>query len=260
VKWSSFSPSGNANLFLGTESGRLFRVTNAAFTPAYTEITGSNFPVGNISCINIGNSEDTLLVTFSNYGIPSVFTSYDGGQNWTNCVGNLPDMPIRWGMFHPRYFRQVMLATETGTWTTIDIDASPVVWTPNVTGMANVRVDQLNFRTSDNTVIAASHGRGLFTATWDVVESINNLHFSAFRMYPNPVNDLLNISLETKGIQNILFRIYDSSGKCLADENQETIDGNALKQMNVSNLAPGVYFMSIYEDGRKVKTEKFIKN
>jgi hypothetical protein len=70
----------------------------------------------------------------------------------------------------------------------------------------------------------------------------------------------LNISLETKGIQNILFRIYDSSGKCLADENQETIDGNALKQMNVSNLAPGVYFMSIYEDGRKVKTEKFIKN
>ena len=103
VKWSPFSPSGNANLFLGTESGRLFRVTNAAFTPAYTEITGSNFPVGNILCINIGNSEDTLLVTFSNYGIPSVFTSYDGGQNWTNCEGNLPDMPIRWGIFHPKF-------------------------------------------------------------------------------------------------------------------------------------------------------------
>jgi hypothetical protein len=260
VKWSPFSPSGNANLFLGTESGRLFKVTNAAFTPSHTEITGSNFPVGNISCINIGNSEDTLLVTFSNYGIPSVFTSYDGGQNWTNCEGNLPDMPIRWGMFHPKYSRQVMLATETGTWTTNDINASPVVWTPNVTGMANVRVDQLNFRTSDNTVIAASHGRGLFTATWDVVESINNLQFTAFRMYPNPVNDRLNISLETTGIQNILFRIYDSSGKCLADENQGTINGNAIKQLNVSNLASGVYFVSIYEDGRKVNTEKFIKN
>ena len=74
-----------------------------------------------------------------------------------------------------------MLATETGTWTTNNINASPVVWTPNVTGMANVRVDQLNFRTSDNTVIAASHGRGLFTATWDVVEGINNLQLQDFR-------------------------------------------------------------------------------
>ena len=79
-------------------------------------------------------------------------------------------------------------------------------------------------------------------------------------MYPNPVNDLLNISIETKGIKNIFFRIFDSSGKCLADENQGTNNGTATKQLNVSNLAPGVYFVSIYEDGRKVKTEKFIKN
>ena len=260
VKWSPFSPSGNATIFLGTESGRLFKVTNAAFTPAYTEITGSNFPVGNISSINIGNSEDTLLVTFSNYGIPSVFTSYDGGQNWVNCEGNLPDMPIRWGLFHPLNSAQVMLATETGIWTTNNINASPVVWTPNVTGMANVRVDQLNYRTSDNIVVAASHGRGLFTAKWDVEEGIDNLQVQAFKMYPNPATDHLMISFETKGIQNILFQISDPSGKSLTNENQASINGNAVKLLNVSNLAPGVYFVSIYEDGRKIKTEKFIKN
>ncbi len=259
VKWSPFSPSGNATIFLGTQSGRLFKVTNAAITPVTTEITGSNFPVGNIASIDIGKSEDTLLVTFSNYGVASVFVTPDGGQNWINCEGNLPDMPVRWGIFHPQNSRQVMIATETGVWTTFNIIASPVTWTPVTAGMANVRVDQLNIRTSDNTVVAASHGRGLFTTTWDIEDAIDNLQLQSFIIYPNPVRDVLNLSFKTNGTQNILFRVFDPSGKSVIDENKGKINGRIEEQMNVSGLAPGVYLVSIYEDGRKLRTEKFVK-
>jgi hypothetical protein len=259
VKWSPYSPSGNATIFLGTQSGRLFKVTNAAITPVTTEITGSNFPIGNIASIDIGKSEDILLVTFSNYGVASVFVTFDGGQNWLNCDGNLPDMPVRWGIFHPQNPRHVMLATETGVWTTDNITASPVTWTPVTTGMANVRVDQLNIRTSDNTVVAASHGRGLFTTTWDIVDAIDNLQLQAFIIYPNPVRDVLNLSFETNGTQNILFRVFDPSGKSVIDENKGKISDRIEEQMNVSGLAPGVYFVSIYGDGRKLRTKKFIK-
>ncbi len=259
VRWSPFSPSGNANLFLGTQSGRLFKVTNAALTPVATEITGSNFPVGNIASIDIGKSEDILLVTFSNYGVASVFTTFDGGQNWVNCDGNLPDMPVRWGIFHPQNPRHVMLATETGVWATDNISASPVTWTPVVNGMANVRVDQLNIRTSDNIVIAASHGRGIFTTQWDIVDAIDNLQLQAFKIYPNPVRDLLNFSFESNRTQNILFRIFDPSGKIVMDENKGQINGHVAEVVNVSGLANGVYFISIYGDGKKLKTEKFVK-
>ncbi len=259
VKLSPFSPSGNANLFLGTQSGRLFKVTNAAYVPAATEITGSNFPVGNIASIDIGKSEDTLLVTFSNYGVSSVFKTYDGGQNWVDCEGNLPDMPVRWGIFHPQYARQVMIATETGVWTTDNIDISPVIWTPVVTGMANVRVDQLNVRTSDNTVIAASHGRGLFTTRWDVVNGVDQLQLQAFSMYPNPAKDILNLSFELPGTQDVHFRVFDPSGKSLMEEDKGMNPGHVVERMNISSLAPGVYFVSIYTDGRKLRTEKFIK-
>ena len=259
VKWSPFSPSGNANLFLGTQSGRLFKVTNAALTPVTTEITGSNFPVGNIASIDIGKSEDTLLVTFSNYGVASVFTTFDGGQNWVNCDGNLPDMPVRWGIFHPQNPRHVMLATETGVWATDSINASPVTWTPVVTGMANVRVDQLNIRTSDNTVVAASHGRGLFTTRWVILDAIANLQLQAFKMYPNPVRDMLNLSFEMNRTQNILFKVVDPSGKIVMEENKGNSNGRAMERMNVSGLATGVYFISIYGDGKKLRTEKFIK-
>jgi hypothetical protein len=259
VKWSPFSPSGNATIFLGTQSGRLFKVTNAALIPATTEITGSNFPVGNIASIDIGKSEDILLVTFSNYGVASVFVTFDGGQNWLNCDSNLPDMPVRWGIFHPQNPRHVMLATETGVWTTDNITASPVTWTPVTTGMANVRVDQLNIRTSDNTVVAASHGRGLFTTTWDIEDAIDNPQLQAFIIYPNPVRDVLNLSFETNRTQNILFRVFDPSGKSMIDENKEKISGRIEEQINVSGLVPGVYLVSIYGDGRKLRTEKFVK-
>ncbi len=259
VRWSPYSPSGNANLFLGTQSGRLFKVTNAAFTPVATEITGSNFPVGNIASIDIGKSEDILLVTFSNYGVASVFATFDGGQNWVDCDGNLPDMPVRWGIFHPQNPLHVMLATETGVWATDNISASPVTWTPAVTGMANVRVDQLNIRTSDNTVVAATHGRGLFTAQWDILDAVDNLQLQAFHIYPNPVKDMLNLSFETNGTQNVLFRVYDPSGKSLVEENKRISSGRVFEQINVSGLATGVYFVSIYSNGKKLRTEKFVK-
>jgi len=199
------------------------------------------------------------LVTFSNYGVASVFTTFDGGQNWVNCDGNLPDMPVRWGIFHPQNPRHVMLATETGVWATDSINASPVTWTPVVTGMANVRVDQLNIRTSDNTVVAASHGRGLFTTRWVILDAIANLQLQAFKMYPNPVRDMLNLSFEMNRTQNILFKVVDPSGKIVMEENKGNSNGRAMERMNVSGLAPGVYFISIYGDGKKLRTEKFIK-
>ncbi|MCX6244610.1 MAG: T9SS type A sorting domain-containing protein [Bacteroidetes bacterium] len=256
VKLSPYSPAGNATLFMGTQSGRLFKVTNAALTPSTAEITGSNFPVGNIASIDVGKSEDTLLVTFSNYGVPSVFITYDGGQNWINGEGNLPDMPVRWGIFHPQNSRQVMLATETGTWVTNNIQASPVNWVPAVDGMANVRVDQLRLRTSDNTVVAATHGRGIFTTRWDVVSGTGNLQSGGFSIYPNPAGDILNITFKKNEKSSLEIRIFDPSGKKMKE--LET-SGKITEQINISDLPDGVYFVSIYMNGKNTGTVKIVK-
>jgi photosystem II stability/assembly factor-like uncharacterized protein len=260
VKWSPYSPSGNATIFLGTQSGKLFKLINAATTPITTEITGSNFPVGNISSINIGKSEDVLLVTFSNYGVSSVFVSFNGGQNWSDCDGNLPDMPVRWGIFHPQNPKHVMIATETGVWTTDNIKAVPVVWTPEVTGMANVRTDMLNIRTSDNWVIAATHGRGLFTTQWDILDAVKDLKNPVYSFYPNPVIDILTVSFETNGIQDIHFQVSDPSGKIVLNENKGKLNGRVTRQMNFSSFPKGVYFVSVYGDGKILKSEKIIKD
>ncbi|MFA4864244.1 MAG: hypothetical protein WC605_10815, partial [Bacteroidales bacterium] len=153
VEYSPHSPLNTATIYAGSLSGRLFRVTNAQAIPQVTEITGNDFPEGAISSIAIGGSDDTLLVTFSNYGISSVWQTYDGGGNWEEKETNLPDIPIRWALYHPNSTRHAMMATELGIWTTSNLDEAGTVWAQDIEGFANVRVDMLQMRLSDYTVI-----------------------------------------------------------------------------------------------------------
>lgn len=71
---------------------------------------------------------------------------------------------------HPDNPNQVLLATEIGVWKSNDISAGEVGWSPAINGLANVRVDMLQMRESDYTVLAATHGRGFFTTTWEANE------------------------------------------------------------------------------------------
>ena len=260
VKWSPYSPTGNTILYLGTQSGQLFRIQHAESNPTKTEITGSDFPVANLISIDVHGSEDTLLVAFSNYDVPSVFVTYDGGQTWHNREGNLPDMPVRWGIFHPQNSKQAMLATETGIWTTSNLYENGVVWTPQIDGMANVRIDMLNLRESDNTVLAATHGRGFFTTTWDVIQGIDQRSKNEFIIYPNPTTDVLKISCQTTGIQQISVKIYDQEGKSVFEETKKSSNGNWNNQINLTGKPDGIYFVTLFENGQNLKTVKIIKN
>jgi hypothetical protein len=142
--------------------------------PSATAFAGPALAAGSyISNIDIepGNSNHMLL-TVSNYGTISVWESTDGGTNWTAVEGNLPDMPVRWGMFIPSGYTArpeavggVMLATELGVWSTTGLNGSSTVWVSNNAGLANVRSDQLVLRTSDKLVAVATHGRGVFTTS-----------------------------------------------------------------------------------------------
>ena len=176
VKVSPHSPWGTTTLFLGTQSGRLFKVLNAHSDPQVTEIGSGAFPSGNISCVAVGSSEDTLLVTFSNYGVPSVWQTCNGGTTWQEKEGNLPDMPVRWAVYLPGEGVQALLATELGTWATDNLHEDDVSWVPSVEGLANVRVDMLKIRKGDGTILAATHGRGLFTAKYQVCAEVGDVN------------------------------------------------------------------------------------
>lgn len=161
------SPNVSNQVYFGLNNGRIIRVTNANILAGIDSCinNGKGMPGGSVSCIEVqtGN-ENHIIATYSNYGVASVWETWNGGFTWTNIEGNLPDMPIRWALFNPNKNYQVLLATELGVWSTDSVKGSATNWAPSNSGFANVRTDMLKMRNSDYQVMAATHGRGVFTS------------------------------------------------------------------------------------------------
>ncbi len=160
------SPSVANRVYFGFDNGTLGYVNNAntgtSNTINFLTATGVT---GSVSCISVDPAnENHILVTYSNYGVNSIWETTNGGTSWTSVEGNLPDMPVRWVMFDPRNSDWALIATELGVWSTDNINGGSTDWVPTNSGLANVRVDMLQYRNSDRTIAAATHGRGLFTA------------------------------------------------------------------------------------------------
>ncbi len=159
------SPNTPNRVFFGTSNGNVVRVDDAhTATPLATTINAvTSMPSGYISCVEVqpGN-DDHILVTFSNYGSNSIWETTNGGNNWVSVEGNLPDMPVRWIIFNPINNDQALIATELGVWSTDNLNGTSTNWGSSNNGLANVRVDMLQTRSSDKLIIAATHGRGLY--------------------------------------------------------------------------------------------------
>jgi hypothetical protein len=229
----------NSNaLLLGTSDGKIFRVNNIIGSPVATQIDQGVLPSGFVSSIQTQNSGNTILVTMSNYGIQSVWQTTDGGNNWHNISGNLPDMPIRWAIYHPQNTNRVMLATETGVWVSDNVNATSVIWTPQDNGLPDVRIDMLDIRTRDNTVIAGTHGRAMFTAVWSNTSDIDESNSNIFTIYPNPTSDFIQINSNMKG--KISCNITNMIGKIVLNEKVNSKD-----RVDISHLSKGVYIVKI---------------
>jgi hypothetical protein len=263
VTASPYNTSEAGVVYVGTLSGLLYKINDASTSnnPTAEEIGSSSFPSGSISCIALGSSDDKMLVTFSNYGVSSVWLTLDGGQNWVEKETNLPDMPIRWAIFHPENDGQVMLATELGIWATNTLLEPTTEWAPANMGMGNVRVDMLKLRAADNTVLAASHGRGLLTATYekDVYTSVdeNNINASSLRIYPNPSSSIAHVAWKSNSSEEATLTITDLAGKIVLqqpvrfNESQLTLD--------VSLWDKGTYVVRL-QQGKLSQSNKLVVN
>jgi len=159
------SPYTQNRVYLGGTSGKIVRVDNANGAATFTDLTQAGMPTGNIHCVNVGSSDNFLVATMTNFGINNVWYSSNGGTSWTAIDGNLPDMPVWWALFDPSNDSRLVLATETGVWTTDLVNGATTVWDVNP-GLPTTRVSMLRMRNSDKMVVAATYGRGLFTAVF----------------------------------------------------------------------------------------------
>ena len=154
-------------LLVGLDSGKLVQIANAEGSAPVASTLADH--LGSISDVQFGDHEDEIYLTYYNYGVNNVYYTSDGGANWLQKDGNLPDIPV-WAIQHnPFDENEVIIATGLGIWQTDNfLDSSPN-WTQSYNGMSDVAVHDLQFRGSSalsNRVIAGSYGRGIFAGTF----------------------------------------------------------------------------------------------
>lgn len=257
IKVSPYAQVGQTNLFFGTQSGRVYKVSNAQGSPTTQEITGNDFPTSNVSSIDVGRSENELMVTFSNYGVTSVWYTEDGGSSWQSIEGNLPDMPIRWGIFNPLDQRQIYLATELGIWFLDRTEGNNLTWEQEQVGIENIRVDMIQIRKSDGWMVAATHGRGIFESQLNVddfITSTPELPSLEVEAYPNPTSRELNIRLNANWSGQTNVSLTNLDGKEF--ENKSFPESSL--QMDVSQLPKGIYLLKVWSDGFSSTTKRIL--
>jgi len=86
----------------------------------------------------------------------------------------------------------------------------------------------------------------------NTILGVSSFEASKFKMYPNPTNDILNIS-SASTIETI--KIYNTLGQIVANKNYSS----NFESVNVSHLSKGIYMVTV-QVGSEIVSKQFIKN
>jgi len=112
--------------------------------------------------INPVNANEVMVI-LSNYNIPSIWHTADGGDSWTNIEGNLNVQSIRSATMIPGEEGMVyVVGTSTGIYSTRMLEGGGTEWgQEGVDELGFSVVEQVASRTNGD-VAAGTHGRGMF--------------------------------------------------------------------------------------------------
>lgn len=170
--------STNRRMYIGSNDGKVYRFTDPAFTAVAstpTEITPAG-SMGYVSDVALNPYNDKeLLVTYSNYGVPSVWYTADASvatPTWVNVEGPAGSavelasarsaMIVRAGAVNI-----YVVGTSTGLYGTMTLSGATTVW--ERIGTSEIALSpsvSMRLRPSDNKMVLGTHGNGLFMLTF----------------------------------------------------------------------------------------------
>jgi hypothetical protein len=262
-------------LYIGTQNGRIFRLTNPRDAAASTN------PVNISPSLALGmtsgslvreiavhpTNPDIVLAVVSNYGVQSAFFTSNATSAtpiWQAVEGNIGLASFRsCAIVATTTGTEYYVGTSIGLFSTTAMNGASTVWTlEGPAMMQGAIISDLVLRATDNTLLVGTHGNGMFVA------NIGNVATSI----PNVItNDKTFISAVTEtvtrnsiyfqrgtqtGINKINIQVLSTNGQVVYRRDMPYSTGS----VDVSKLAPGVYILDIWSDNRKYRhTQKFVK-
>jgi len=150
----------NNNYIYASKGGTLYKsIDNGATFSTVTGLPGNYITY---ICTNSSNAQEVYVtVSGFNSGV-KVYKSTNAGTSWTNISGALPNIPANCIVYQTGSASNALyVGTDAGVFYRDDVIGN---WVPYMNGMPNVVVDELEIQYNTNTIVAATYGRGTWSA------------------------------------------------------------------------------------------------
>jgi hypothetical protein len=262
ISFSKRRPSSRLYLGGSSDTGKptILRMDDMEDDSTFTVTTINGADEGSyIHDIHVNpENGNEVLVVLSNYEVESLFHSSNGGSTWTAVGGNLE------GENGPS-FRAAAIAptdgggsyyyagTSIGLYMTDELNGADTEWVP--TGLQTMGapiIADLDYRESDDLLVAATHGRGIFVG--EVPLKVSNeeeltplTHDKKIQLlgnYPNPFNPSTQIAFELLVPARVQLDIYDIQGRKIAALLSGSVvsAGRHEQLFDAARLSSGTYF------------------
>jgi photosystem II stability/assembly factor-like uncharacterized protein len=154
--------NGPGTIYAGTSDGNVVRTTDGG--NSWQQIN-TGLPNRFVTRLAIDpTAPQVVYATYSGFGTGHIYKTTDGGQNWTDVSGNLPDIPVNAIAIDTEAPNTIYLATDIGVFVSRTGGGG---WIMIREGLPAVTVFDLDLNRKTGSLIAATHGRGMFTLPLD---------------------------------------------------------------------------------------------
>ncbi|MBK9299800.1 MAG: T9SS type A sorting domain-containing protein [Bacteroidetes bacterium] len=268
-------------LYLGTSNKEIYKVFNPQSTsPTFKKCSITRLPPNGSYVSDIAVDPDStgnLLVCYSNYSINSVFFSRDTGNTWYMVGGNIESNQNSSGsdpsirsveiLVDKNGKRHYFAGTSIGLFSTDSLVlgtsnlSNKTIWkqeSPDQIGAAVVT--DIKTRNADGYIVVGTHGNGIFDSYYFGNNKPQAANFgNTLEIYPNPAINELNYTFTNDVAGEVHADIVDMNGrKVMTAINAYFNAGTFTVRLNVTSLASGHYFFSLYNQDKKPKVKHFV--
>lgn len=236
------TPTLNAN------SATVCAGTSASLTvngaSSYTWSTGSNN-----ANINVTPTVTTVYTVSGSSGICNAST------NATVLVNQLPNILVSSNPTLVCLGNTLSLSASGGatyTWQPGNLNGASQTYTPPSTQTYSVFSTDANNCTNSKTISV------IVTPCTGILKNAQGEMY--YSVYPNPSTDKITVSYPSAQDNEVTMLIYDANGKLIVNEMHIFNKTNSTIDLNISEVAYGVYFLKLNVKGGESTTLKLIKN